>query len=263
MTGTRRKYIIIGAEVDQPEAWLHKDGNISAEKGADGEPLNVEYIGRLMVELSQRGKSGVPKAELDALEERVKRALVVQDFSAHDGAAPLSDAEREAILDGTTVRIEFESRRRGSRKPDRNTRILVVPSDETLGIADAMLRNTRILVVPSDETLGIADAMLRAQGEVEGFRPPLSYELDRALMLAGMQTEILEMVREFAARAEPGWTPALQAALEAHMEQAIHERSRFKDGSGRPAKDVKNEIMSSPLRAFHRSVGIYATNMCR
>ncbi|KRW96141.1 hypothetical protein [Paracoccus sp. MKU1] len=242
MTGTRRKYIIIGAEVDQPEAWLHKDGNISAEKGADGEPLNVEYIGRLMVELSQRGKSGVPKAELDALEERVKRALVVQDFSAHDGAAPLSDAEREAILDGTTVRIEFESRRRGSRKPDRNT---------------------RILVVPSDETLGIADAMLRAQGEVEGFRPPLSYELDRALMLAGMQTEILEMVREFAARAEPGWTPALQAALEAHMEQAIHERSRFKDGSGRPAKDVKNEIMSSPLRAFHRSVGIYATNMCR
>ncbi|MDK8871780.1 MULTISPECIES: hypothetical protein [Paracoccus] len=242
MTGTRRKYIIIGAEVDQPEAWLHKDGSISAKKGGDGEPLNVEYIGRLMVDLSQRGKSGVPKAELDALEERIKRALVVQDFSAHDGTAPLSDAEREAILDATTVRIEFESRRRGSKKPDRNT---------------------RILVVPSDETLAIADAMLRAQGEAEGFRPPLSYELDRALMLAGMQTEIMEMVREFAARAEPGWTPALQTALEAHVEQAIRERSRFKDASGRPARDVKNEIMSSPLRAFHRSVGIYATNMCR
>ncbi|MDQ7261219.1 hypothetical protein NM680_05325 [Paracoccus sp. PS-1] len=242
MTGTKRKYIIVGAEVDQPEAWLHKDGSISPRKGSDGEPLNVEYIGRLMVELSQRGKAGVPKAELDALEERVKRALVVQDFSVHDGGAALSDAEREAILNSTTVRIEFESRRRGSKKPDRNT---------------------RILVVPSDETLGIADAMLRAQGEAEGFRPPLSYELDRALMLAGMQTEILEMVREFAGKATPGWTPALQAALEAHMEEAIRERSRFKDGNGRPAKDVKNEIMSSPLRAFHRSVGIYATNMCR
>ncbi|UFM64805.1 hypothetical protein LOS78_14100 [Paracoccus sp. MA] len=75
MTGTKRKYIIVGAEVDQPEAWLHKDGSISPRKGSDGEPLNVEYIGRLMVELSQRGKAGVPKAELDALEERVKRAL--------------------------------------------------------------------------------------------------------------------------------------------------------------------------------------------
>ncbi|WP_199260330.1 hypothetical protein [Paracoccus binzhouensis] len=237
-----RKYIIIGAEVDQAEAFLHKDGSISARKGRDGEPLNVEFIGRLMVELSQRGKAAVPKAELDALEERVKNALIVQDFSTQSGEAALSDAEREAILENTTVRIEFESRRRGRRKPDRNT---------------------RILVVPSDETLGIADAMLRAQGESEGFRPPLSYELDRALMLASLKTEILEMVREFAARAHPDWSSDLQAALESHMEEAIRDRSLFKDPAGQPARDVKNEIMASPLRAFHRSVGIYATNMCR
>lgn len=241
MTGTT-KYIIIGAEVDQAEAYLHKDGTITAKKGSDGEALNVEFIGRLMVELSQRGKSGVSKAELEALEERVKHALVVQDFSTQSGGATLTEAERAHILDSTTVRIEFETRRRGKKKPDRNT---------------------RVLVVPSDETLEITDAALRAQGAADGFRPPLSYELDRALMLASMKTEILEMVREFAGENPAGWTSALQAALEDHMEKAIASRSRFKDGAGQPAKDVKNEIMTSPLRAFHRSVGIYATNMCR
>lgn len=241
MTGNN-KYIIIGAEVDQAEAFLHDDGSISDRKGADGVPLNVEFIGRLMVELSQRGRSGVPKAELDALEERIRRALVVQDFSTQSGGAALTETERQQILDGTTVRIEFETRRRGRRKPDRNT---------------------RILVVPSDETLAITDALLGAQGHADGFRPPLSYELDRALMLASMKTEILEMVREFAGENHPDWTSALQSALEDHMEKAIASRSRFKDGAGQPAKDVKNEIMSSPRRAFHRSVGIYATNMCR
>ena len=140
MTGN--KYIIIGAEVDQAEAFLHDDGSITDKKGADGVPLNVEFIGRLMVELSQRGKSGVPRAELEAHEDRVRRALVVQDFSTQSGGAALSDAEREAILAGTTVRIEFESRRRGSKKPDRNTRILVVPSDETLAITDKLFLTT-------------------------------------------------------------------------------------------------------------------------
>ena len=239
---TATKYVIVGAEVDQPQAYLHKDGSITATKGSDGEPLNVEFIGRLMVDLSARGKANVPKAELDALEEQIKHALMVQDFSTQSGGASLSDAAREQIVKNTTVRIEFESRRRGKKKGDRNS---------------------RILVVPSDETLGITDAMLRAQGHADGFRPPLSYELDRALMLASMKTEILEMVREFAGNAPPEWTSAMQAALETHMEKAIRQRSTFKDGSGQPAKDIKNEIMTSPLRAFLRSVGIYATNMCR
>ncbi|MFT4015200.1 MAG: hypothetical protein QM682_17790 [Paracoccus sp. (in: a-proteobacteria)] len=240
MTGT--KYIIIGAEVDQPGAWLHKDGTISTKKGADGEALNVEFIGRLMVDLSARGKANVPKAELAALEAQVKHALMVQDFSTQSGDAVLTEVERDLILANTSVRIEFETRRRSKRKPDRNT---------------------RVLVVPSDETLGITDALLRAQGQAEGFRPPLSYELDHALMLASMRDEILEIVREFAGKKPDGWTPALQAALETHVDKAIRDRSVFKDPNGKPARDIKNEIMASPLRAFHRSVGIYATNMCR
>lgn len=236
------KYIIVGAEVDQARAYVHGDGTITAIKGTDGEPLNVEFIGQLMVDLSRRGKSNVPKAELSALEERVRHALTVQDFSTQSGGPALSDAQRAGILNSTTVRIEFESRRRGKTRPDRNT---------------------RILIVPSDETLEIADTILRAQGTAEGFRPPLSYEMDRALMLANLKGDILEIMREFAGTNHPDWTAALQADLEKHVEDTIRERSIFKNAAGQPATDVKNEIMTSPLRAFHRSVGIYATNMCR
>lgn len=238
-----KQYVIVGAEVDQTERWLLPDGTIADQPAPGAIPLNVEFIGRLMVELSIRGKAQLSRQELDRAQEQVRAALMVQDFSALDGSAGLTDAERAAILERTTVRIEFESRRRYANSPDRNSRILVVPSDKTLEITQEMLER---------------------QGKAEGFRPPLSYELDKSLMLASLKSEILAMVREFAGKAPPDkWTPELQAALETHMAEAVAERSVFKDGGGLPADDVKNEIMTSPMRAFHRSVGIYATNMCR
>lgn len=240
--GDEKQYVIVGAEVDQAERWLLPDGTIADQPGPGAVPLNVEFIGRLMVELSMRGKAQLSRQDLDRAQEQVRAALMVQDFSALDGSAGLTDAERAEILEHTTVRIEFESRSRDACSPDRNTRILVVPSDRTLEITQEMLER---------------------QGETEGFRPPLSYELDKALMLASLKSEILSMVREFAGKAPDEWTPEMQAALEAHMAEAVAERSVFKDGGGLPADDVKNEIMSSPMRAFHRSVGIYATNMCR
>jgi len=49
----------------------------------------------------------------------------------------------------------------------------------------------------------------------------------------------------------------------AHLDAEIAERTRFRDGTGAPADDARNAILQSPVRAFHRSVGIYATNMCR
>lgn len=236
------KYVIVGSEVDQAEYYLHDDGCIDKDKGADGQPLNVEYIGRLMVDLSKRGAGNVDEAELERYQEQIKHALMVQDFSVQSGDASLSDAERDDILKRTSVRIEFETRDRHDHGADMNS---------------------RILVVPSDQTLEITDALLRATGEAEGFRPPLSYELDKALMLASLKAEIVEIVREFAAKGAEGWTQQLQDALEAHVSEAVAQRSIFKDASGAPAEDVKNEIMKSPLRAFYRSVGIYATNMCR
>lgn len=237
-----RKYVIVGTEVDQAQYYLHGDGSIDQTQGADGQPLNVEFIGKLMVELSRRGRKGVGKAELDRLENQIKHALMVQDFSASGDLEPLDDADRDTILNRTSVQIEFETRNRYRRAKDQNRRILVVPSDETLEVTDALLRDT---------------------GETKGFRPPLSYELDRALMLASLKSEIIEITREFATANPPGWTRDLQDALEAHMVKALAERTVFKDGFGAEADDVKNEIMKSPLRAFYRSVGIYATNMCR
>lgn len=237
-----KQYVIVGSEVDQAAYYLHDDGTIDQRKGRDGQPLNVEFIGRLMVKLSKLGRRGLPPAELEKLEEQVRHALMVLDFSVHDGGAALSDAERAEILDNTEVRIEFERRSHRQNKSDRNT---------------------RILVVPSDQTLEITDALLQAQGSAQGFRPPLSYELDRALMLASMADDILQMTREFATKQHPGWTQALQDALEQHMAEAIAARGVFNDGGGGAADDVKNEIMNSPLKAFYRSVGIYATNMCR
>lgn len=236
------KYVIVGTEVDQAEYYLHGDGSIDTQKGQDGQPLNVEFIGKLMVELSKRGSKGVPSSELRVLEDQIRHALMVQDFSVQTGDATLTESQRAEILDRTNVEIEFESRRRYSTTGDRNT---------------------RILVVPSDETLEITDTLLKAQGHADGFRPPLSYELDRALMLASMKGDILQMVREFAARQAPGWTQALQDALEQHMQDTLDDHTIFKDAGGAAADDVKNEIMKSPLRAFYRSVGIYATNMCR
>lgn len=236
------KYVIVGTEVDQAEYYLHGDGSIDTQKGQDGQPLNVEFIGKLMVELSKRGSKGVPSSELRVLEDQIRHALMVQDFSVQTGDATLTETQRAEILDRTNVEIEFESRRRYSTAGDRNT---------------------RILVVPSDETLEITDTLLKAQGHADGFRPPLSYELDRALMLASMKGDILQMVREFAARQAPGWTQALQDALEQHMQDTLDDHTIFKDAGGAAADDVKNEIMKSPLRAFYRSVGIYATNMCR
>lgn len=235
------KYVIVGNEVDQAEYFLHDDGRIDREQGDDGQALNVEFVGKMMVDLSRRGPEKVSKAELMELADQVKYAMTVQDFSARIGHAPLSDSERQQILDRTHVEIVFEPRYRLHKHADRNV---------------------RLLIVPCDETLDVADKLLRAEGDSKGFRPPLSYEIDKALMMASLKSELVEIAREFAAKAVPGWTADMQDALEKHMEDAIDARSIFRNAEGEE-DDVKNEIMNSPIRAFHRSVGIYATNACR
>jgi hypothetical protein len=168
----------------------------------------------------------------------------VQDFSAQTGiGGPLSARQQQEILGNTTVEIVFETRQRRDGQPDRNKRILVIPCDETLEVTEAILQQ---------------------HGETTGFRPPLSYELDKALMLSSLADEIMRMVQAFATNPPAGWTAGIQDALETHMEAALRERTVFLDQAGGFVRDdVKNQIMASPLRSFHRSVGIYATNMCR
>lgn len=232
-------YVIVGAEVDEANRYVKPDGTITADAGAGNEPLNVEYIGALMVSLSQRGEAAVPADDLARYEERVKNALRVKALGG-PGTPKLTPAEEQEILDKTTVSIEFESRKK------------------TPGATDM---NTRILIVPSDDTLKLKEQELLAENGRPGFDPPLSYPLDRKLMLASLEKTIVEIFNSFAP--QPALTPEIRAAFKVHVAAEIKRRTTVLDGSGAPADSVLNEIMNSPVRAFHRSVGIYATNMCR
>ncbi len=233
MTGI--DYCIIGAEVDETRDYLHPDGSFSSTPTPGAEALNVEFIGRMMVRLSQQGAAALTAKDREA----VRRALRVKEL---DHSKTLTDAQKADILANTTVQITFETRTSHPGKPDANLRILVVPSDNTLAIADKALSNSPHS--PNDP-------------------PPLTYELDKKLMLASLKGKILEMLGGFAINPEPGWTTALQTALVAHMTAALDEESQFFENNGDPHIGPKTDILNSPLRAFHRSVGIYATNMCR
>ncbi len=236
------KYVIVGAEVDETTRYLKPDpeGTITPTAGPGHVPLNVEFIGALMVKLSQLGKAAVPAADLVKYEAQVKNALCVKALGAPDNR--LTPQKKQEILDNTTVSIEFETRS--------------APVDAA--VPDV---NKRILVVPSDDTLKLKEAGLRAENGRPGFDPPLSYSLDRKLMLASLEKTIVEIFNAFAP--QPALTPEVKAAFKAHVAAEIKRRNTVLVGEGGLADSVLNEIMNSPVRAFHRSVGIYATNMCR
>jgi hypothetical protein len=230
-------YVIIGREVGEQGNYLHPNGTINAHNGPHAVPLNVEFIGKLMVELSERGPQGVTMAQRRDYERQIQAALTVRDFSADLGQTALSATEIADILASTRVVVEFESRTTPAEAPDVNLRFLVVPADHTLKITN-------------DQLSGQAPV---------GFVPPLSYALDHHLMLANLKTDILGFVASFAQNPPAGWTQALQDALTAHVTAEIDKAVAFPGGAG----NVNNQILESPLRAFHRSTGIYATNMCR
>lgn len=235
-----KDYIIVGAEVDETPNFLLPDGTISPVKVAGAVPLNVEFIGELMVQLSKRRKAGVSDAELAVFAAQVKSALCVKEIDPINGPR-LTPPEISEILRGTTVSILFEERQAAEGQPDRNVRLLVVPSDKTLEITEA----------------GLAEA------DAPGFPPPLSYDLDRRLRLANLAEDFIGIIAKFEPSEPAGWTRALQDELEAHVRKEIDDIVITKDAAGNPTDDVLNEIIASPRRAFHRSVGIYSTNMCR
>lgn len=233
---TDKPYIIVGREVDAAAFHLHQDESISRDPGNGSQPLDVEFIGRLVTRLSSEGpeKSMGKKA---AYEKQVKHALEVREASD----IRLTEAEKEEIFEGTTVEIRFETRERRA----------------------AGDKNLRILVVPADGTLQKKMDQLADEQKAKGFLPPLSYELDQKLVLSAIAPQILQIVQGFGATQPNGWTQPLQDALNAHVRRELDRLTTFVSSSGSPATSVKNQIMADPVRSFHRSVGIYATNMCR
>lgn len=232
-----QNYVIVGRDVDSPGFWRKPDGTPSEVDGPGFVPLNVEFVGELMVKLSKLGPDGVTPSDLADFENQVKHALSVEDFSATAGGAALTPQDKADILNNTTVEIKFETRDVASGPVDINTRILVVPADHTLELQELQLQDNLAV----------------------GFRPALTYDLDRALTLANFKMVILGMVQRFEDTNAAGWTADLQAALEAHMDGELDNAVANAAGPSAAA----NAILQSPKKDFHRSVGIYATNMCR
>lgn len=238
-------YVIIGAEVGMARKALLGDQIVDAGT-KDAIPLDVEFIGRLMVELSRRGPENVTALQRAAHEAQVKAAMMLQPLTTTSTAPPLTPAEKEAILEATRVEIRFEQR-----------------EDKNAGGPGAEV-NTRILVVPADRTLGLKQDELEMLAEAPGFQPPLSYELDHALMVSFFANRLEQLIASFHPDPVAGWTEALKTALLTHLRAWIADQTLPVNAAGEPAlEDARALILSSPVRSFHRSVGIYATNMCR
>lgn len=221
-------YIIVGAEVDNPRRHVDAAGRIVDAPGPDTTPLTVEYIGRLLVGMSQHPPDDQTRARNETLVLNAMRVMGVG--TGAQGAITPEDEDR--ILARSTVQIVMEQR----HDDDSNTRALVVPVDGTLAArADDI------------EAFGTPDGL-----------PPLSYELDHAMMLRALEARFVDMIRGFDGGRWADWNDGLKQALLAHVGDALENGTDFDDGH-----DIKDQVMQSGLRAFYRSVGICATNMCR
>ena len=233
-------YLIVGRQLEHGGVkYLHDGGVISDEdsvNGQPGTPLTVDFIGAKMVELSQNpvryGEAGY-----DEIIAQIKAALVVKA----PGGTPLDPAEAEGILANLTVKLDYDTRQSRDGQPDENTRTFVVPVANTLKAR--------------------ADALAAIAGG-QGFQPPLTYFLDLVLMTAFFREQIATAIGEVN-QANPG------AALDdvvVELMDAINDKLGDIGAGGQAATGVaalkEQEILNTPVTAFHRAVGIYITNMC-
>ena len=244
-----RNYAIVAAAVTQPRNQIEygvgakptiKDlaGNTVANLDPDPELqqvlpvgfLTAESVGKLLVEMSQK-----PEMEGDFRHRnRETVAKACMDFFEISGA--FSDSEKTAILDATQVSIQFETRDK-TQTPDVNQRVIVVPADSTLKDKQA------------DVTTGTPGVTA----------PPLTYPLDEALMLSFLRSKLKGYVSSFLATPDGAAIDETTGNKLLDFIDARIDDDAFVDN----VNDIKDQILNDPVRAFHRSVGIYATNMCR
>lgn len=218
-------YIIVGRDIGQ--ARYHKVGDEYLEASTDpgGTPMDVVQIGKLIARMSER-QSPNRKPTADELEQ-IRRCLTVETIPPNQ----FTLNEKEAILNRTTVKVLFEERQEGPTQT-----------------ADT---NTRYLVIPADGTIQTALDKLAMPSAGNAFEPPLTYPIDEKLMLGYLTDQITEMV---VAAEKPAdldhmdWT-GIRKYLADHLEDRL---SKFSQNA-----------MVDQLTAYHRAVGIYATNMCR
>lgn len=222
---TSNEYIIVGRDVGEAKFHLVGDNIIAADQNPGGTPLDVVFIGKLIGEMSERTR----KKRKASKKEKKLIKLSMRADSIPPGM--LSEAQEDEILDNTKIKVRFEKRKPGKTiSDDKNTRVMVVPADGTL-------------------KAGLDELQMPAIGKP--FEPPLTYPIDKNLMLAWMQDAIIEVVVNVDA-------PEDVADMNWHQ-----IRKHFADEIEARLSKIADEDKVGQIAAFHRAVGIYVTNMCR
>ncbi len=222
---TPNEYIIVGRDVGEAKYHLVGDNIIPAVQNPGGTPLDVVYIGKLIGEMSERtGENRI------ATEAEIKlMRLCMRADSLPPGA--LDEQTEEALIENTDIKVLFETR---------------IPGDCLQGD-----KNTRVLVVPSDGTLKTGLEQLEMPVVGKPFQPPLTYPIDENLMLSWMLDGIVEQVVNVESPDGLG-------------DMSWHQiRKHFADEIEAQLIKQAEEDKVSQIAAFHRAVGIYVTNMCR
>ncbi|SLN62270.1 hypothetical protein [Pseudooctadecabacter jejudonensis] len=231
-------YIIVGREVGEAKYFLHPDQSIDTTRRENSIPLTVAYIGQRVVELSEHGALAEGSDDYEQVVREFKHALQVIE----QPRGTLSDAEKEAIWQNTTVQLQWDSR---------------VPVGDT----DA---NTRIIVIPADNTHTVNIETLRDDPAGIGFTPPLTYPLDEALVLASQIKTILRAISSFSPDdASLKLSEEQQNALQDHVRQELLGRYKVADGETRPDVLSKQAVLEQKIVSYYRAVGIYITLMCK
>lgn len=241
------KYIIVGRKVDGGGAkYLHRDGDINTDptkEGVPGEALDVEFIGRTVVELSRGGPLDEDTTAYKCAAEQLRQAMAVVPMDQmHD----LNDPAITKTHDKFQLRLQWDERR----------------SD-----TDGVDVNSRTLVIPVQNTLAERAAYFSTQANQPGYEPPLTYTLDHLMVkhfYDGLLDKALGDVQAAGAELSDETKDAIKAKVNANwaastaLDNDLGSEEEEKD----PTRKSMARILSSPLSAFHRAVGIYITNMC-
>ena len=240
-------YIIVGRQLRQQGnvKYLHRgatdaNGNELIDENDDDSaiPLTAEFIGEEIINLSEHGPISEDDPEYAAAVRRIKYALAVVPPDGHDA----QDPELEEILENTQVKLVWEERKQENDKD----------------------HNLRTFVVPVPDTLARKRAELTGVPKREGFEPPLTYFLDVILMKAHLQkviNQILDTLVDNNGNAftlPDGW----REAFDDRFTKELGSYDELSQLATNPAEHRDANVLTDPVSAFHRAVGIYITNMC-
>ncbi len=222
---TDQEYIIVGRDVGEAKFHLVGDNILPAQDNPGGTPLDVVYVGKLIGEMSER--TGADRKASDEEINLMRLCMRADSLPAGE----LDEMTENAIIENTEIKVVFDTRIPGDCiHNDTNTRVIVVPADGTL-------------------KTGLDQLEMPAVGKP--FEPPLTYPIDKNLMLSWMLEGIIEQVVNVESPED----------LEAMSWHRI--RKHFADEIEAQLTKEADEDKVSQIAAFHRAVGIYMTNMCR